>query len=261
MDYKWYDRLIPVVKPEIYHYDFEKFGVRWPTNPEFNSFGDKYRNTGFGLTLGFYYRDMGTFFYADLSALKRGDNAEKDLLENKILNDAQSLKLSKGNYVYHRSYGIDFTYQLNVANNVQTTPLLGWQSWKMISEVELIQTSNDSIVNSYSERNEIKNLIIGIKIKYFRLFGQRSKVIFDGKEYFTQKGIAIEPSYKKFLIKNLNVFGLEVGVGELFDKPLSGTILPAFYLSMEFYHGVVKSTVYKIGTYIRYDLAHIKLYK
>lgn len=255
--YNWYDHIIPIVNPEFYHYDFDRFGVKWPTNLEFSRFGNGYRYTGGGISLGGYYHRLGILTYIDLSAIRRGNNAEIGLLEENIVGNIDSLKLSKGNY-YQQNNSISLNYPFLFKNFLKFTPSLGWQKWKMVSEVELSESASNQVLQYYYEEKYLTNATIELKVMLFALWGGKKEISFANKQYFTRKGFTFEPAYKVFLGRNLSLLSIEVGTGEFLNKPFNSTIIPFLFFGIGHYQGEINSTVYRIGAYVRYDLFHLK---
>jgi len=254
--HKWYDHIIPIVTPELNHYDFDRFGVRWPTNLEFNKFGDGYRDTGAGITWGLFYHRIGIFNYTDFSVNKRSNNAETELLEEKIVGNIDSLKLSKGNY-YQQNGNTTLSYTFIFKDFLKVTPILGWQRWKMLSEVELTRSTTNEILQYFFEERRITNVTFELKLMPYLLLGKRKEINFENKKYYTRKGLTFEPSCKFFLERNLSLLGMEVGYGEFLNKPFNSTIIPMIFFGIGRYQGEINSTLYRIGGNARYDFFYL----
>jgi hypothetical protein len=255
--YSWYDHVIPLINAEFCRYDFVKFGVKWPTNIGFNSFSYRFHDFGVAASWGLYYHRIGIFNYTDfLSANKRSNNAEIGLFEEKIIGNIDSLKLSKGNY-YQQKNGFAISYTVVFKNFLKFTPIIGWQRWKMLSEVELVRSTTNEVLQYFFEEKRITNLTFELKLMPYLLFGERKEINFENKKYYTRKGITFEPSCKFFLGRNLSFLSMEVGYGEFLNKPFNSTIIPMIFFGIGRYQGEINSTVHRIGINTRFDFFHL----
>ncbi len=250
--YGWYDHVTPIFTPELYRYNFVSFGVKRPTNIDFNRFSYKFQDVGGAMSWGLFYHRIGIFHYTGFSSNKRSNSAEISLFEEKIIGNIDSLELSKGNY-YQQNSSITLSYTFISKNFLKVTPILGWQSWKMLSEVELVRSTTNEILQYFFEEKRIINATFELKLMPYLLLGERKEINFENKKYYTRKGITFEPSCKFFLGRNLRFLSIEVGYGEFLNKPFNSTIIPMIFFGVGRYQGEINSTVYRIGGNARFD--------
>jgi len=254
--YKKYNRdnfVKPIWGIELYHYDFKKFGVKFPSNAVFTSFGNGSRSSGFFFYAGLKYNRIRIVGFADVSGLLSPQNAVKDEWEKAILAKNDSLQATKAN-LNQRSYGIDIAYPIKVSNPLELTPVLGLHRWTFIAEFEISDPIKGNVANYYFQQKDFQNITLEIKLFLFQPFANKKKSSSKRSAFASlhQGGYYMEPSYKAFVGSDLYLINIELGIGHFVRHEHRSTNMTlGFYFNIGTFQGDLNSKIYRIGFKIR----------
>jgi hypothetical protein len=250
--------LTPIWGIDIYHYDFDRFGVRYPTNAKFTSFSESSRNSGLFFYAGLNYDRLMFFGYADMSGLLSPPDTEKNEWKEAILNEKDSLDATKASLNQH-SYGLELAYPIAILKQLEIIPVLGLHHWTFISKFEVADINSGKVVNYYSEQKNLTNATLELTLFFVQLSEKKKKISSQNPGIFAfykdashyQSGIYIEPSYKKFIGNNLHLVNLELGIGQFVERKYHTFTALGFYFNIGVCQGDVKSKIYRLGLKMR----------